>query len=114
MFPISLGVVLMQLSYTDLLTQIIALLSGPGFAILISQFLETIPAWHDIPNKTVKYIASIAFTAIGSIAGYFLASSPEVAALPQNNPQLATILVIVALALAQVYHVLTKQESSEE
>lgn len=94
--------------YSDSLIKLIAVLSGPGFAIGISQLLETIPQWHAIQNKTIKYVASVVFGAVGMIAGYLLASNPEIAALPQNHPTLAVVLVAVGVAIMQIYHALTK------
>lgn len=98
--------------FSDGLVKLIALLSGPGFAIGISQLLETIPRWHAINNKTVKFIAATIFTSVGMLAGYLLSTNPDIQALPQNHPTIAAILVAVGIAIVQIYHILTKQVST--
>ena len=90
-------------SFADVVTQLVAWLSGPSFSIAVSQALEMIPRFHQLSSST-KFIVSTVLTALGTCAGYLLGSNPAVNAIPANNPSVAFMLVALAFALTQIYH----------
>lgn len=97
--------------FSDALMQIVAWLSGPGFAAVISSALEAWPKFHAMP-KELKFIFSTILTALGTIFGYLLGSSSTIAAIPANNPAIAAALVGVVFLFIQFYHAQTKTQTA--
>ena len=94
-------------TFSDVLLQLVGWLAGPGFSIAVSQALESWKWFKDQPQQ-LKFVVSAVLTALGTIGGYLLGSSPAIAAIPQNNPTLAMSVVLISYAITQLYHALTK------
>jgi hypothetical protein len=90
-------------SFGDALVQIAAFLAGPSFAVIISQWLETWKPFQVLSPDAKKLVSFLLVTA-GQVVAYLLASSGALNALPQNNPTLAAVLVLISYMVSQVYH----------
>lgn len=98
--------------FNTVVTAVLAILMSLGFLARVSKGLESIPGWHE-RSELFKYLFSTLLFAAVSILIYLLTSSPEVRALPANNPGIAALFTAIGWAFVQWYHEQTKDAAPE-